>query len=154
MIPFLRGKLGYDKWRTPDGAWSQLATGTRDRRIATEYARMIERMEQRDSQDSDLILAVCAKPPRLRVEDLLSAFRAGAPSAIRARLNDEDLDPWGDRWLSSREAGLAPDTSAHYRVHIRHFIPAGTPFWLTAFTTPFVRSGLDGLDKLPGTKRK
>lgn len=115
---------------------------------------MLERMGQRGSQEWDLIHSVCAKPPRLTLAALYAASRTGELRTLRARLNDVDLEPWVEPFLKSRTGLLQPDTVAHYRVHLRHFFPEGQEFWRSAFTTPFVRSGLDALDKSPGTKRK
>lgn len=154
MKAFLRGRVYYVKLRTADGEWVQLATGTRDRRVANEYASMLDRMGQRGSQDWELLHAVCAKPQRLSLAELYSAHRTNTLATLRARLNDVDLEPWVERWLRARADELAPDTLAHYRVHVRHFIPEGVPFWRSAFSTPLVRAGLDALDKSPATKRK
>ena len=154
MKAFLRGRTYYVKLRTADGTWVQLATGTQDRRVANEYAAMLERIGQRGSQEWDLIHAVCARPPRLSLAALYAASRTGELRSLRVRLNDVDLEPWVEPFLKSRTGLLRPDTVAHYRVHLRHFFPDGQEFWRSAFTTPFVRSGLDALDKSPGTKRK
>jgi len=115
---------------------------------------MVDRLGQRGSQEWELLDAVCAKPQRLSLAEVYSAWCASKLPSLRARLNDQDLEPLVDRWLLSRANELAPDTLSHYRVHVRHFIPAGVPFYRSKFTTAVVRAGLDALDKSAGTKRK
>lgn len=51
MKPFLRGKAYYVKLRTHDGEWVQLATGTREKRVAEAYGALLERLGLRGTQE-------------------------------------------------------------------------------------------------------
>lgn len=70
MKPFLRGKAYYVKLRTRDGDWVQLATGTRDKRVAEAYGALLDRLGLRGTQEWDLLDALCAKPPKLTLSAL------------------------------------------------------------------------------------
>lgn len=154
MKPFLRGRVYYVKLRTEDGEWVQLSTGTRDRKVAEAYSAMLDRLGARGEQAWDLIHAVCAKPQRLSLASLFSAYRTNQLRSLRDRLNDEDLEPWVERFLIARRGQIQPDTEQHYRIHLAHFIPAGRPFLRSHFTTSLVRSKLDELQRSSATKRK
>lgn len=154
MKPFLRGKAYYVKLRTRDGDWVQLATGTRDKRVAEAYGALLDRLGLRGTQEWDLLDALCAKPPKLTLSALYAAQRDGSLVALRAKLDDVDLEPWVARFVDARRTEIQPDTLDHYRVHIRHFIPDEIAFARSKYTTAFVRAGLDALTCSAATKRK
>ena len=147
-----RGKVFHAKFRLSTGAWVMRSCGTHDRALAKAIARMTDDLGLRGRQAWYYLDAVAAG--RISLSQLYDAYAQNRLEALRDSLEDTDLSPLVDEWLSSLRGRLSPDTMHHYRVHVRSLIPEGRRFPRTAFTFERLSEWLAHVDGKNATRRK
>jgi hypothetical protein len=66
--------------------------------------------------------------------ELYDAYHRDELDNLRHRLDDVDLADHLAAWQAWFTDRIAADTAAHYLAYVRTLIPAGAPFWRSAFT--------------------
>lgn len=167
-MPFRNRNPGTWVIRVPQrhGAATKKGTGTTDKRTAermesmvTELAarrewELLEAVQRGDGRDRS---AAGTRPDAsVTLGELFDAWRAG-PShleALKARLNDVDVQPLIGPWLDSVRAKLGDSpTLGHYEMHVGTLIPEGKRFARSELTYPRIAAWLAGLKVTDPTKR-
>lgn len=151
---FQRGGVYYVGIPTQPSGWVKRSTGTRQRALASNIARMVDELGPRGRRAWHLLEPVANG--RLSIGELHDAFSAG-PTALKELetvLKDVDADSEVEKWLVSISDNVAPDTLQHYSTHVRSLIRKGTPFPLTNLSRATLSNWLSGLACSPSTKRK
>ena len=111
------------------------STGTTNRAIARGMERMVEELGPNGQRAWDLLDRIADNS--LSLGELYDAHARNDLAGLRAQLQDVDLEPHVAPWATWLRDRVAPDTAAHYLVHVRTLIPAGKSFGrsqLTAMT--------------------
>lgn len=146
------------KLKTQGGAWITRTSGTRDAVTARKMQRMADELGALELRAWDIIGRVEAKT--LSIPDLWDLWVATGKDvdAIRARLDDVDLEPMVETWhtaMSGPAGGIAQDTADHYRAAVRTLIAEGTPFRRSALTTKTLTDWIEDMEGVePATVRK
>ena len=134
------------------GRWHKRTTRTHERPLARSMSRMVDELGPRGKQQWDLLDAL--RDGRVDLPTLYAAYSANDLDGLRRRLNDTDLSPMVDQWLATLEGRIVPDTTAHYKVHVRSLIPEGQPFPRSALTFERLTTWLSNVEWSAGTRRK
>jgi integrase len=134
---------------TPGGSIRK-STGTSDRATARAIERALHDLVNR--REWELLNAMA--DDKVSIGELYDAVRTREEDALRARLNDVDLEPHVIQWAELHKADVAADTIAHYVYAVRTLLPAGTPFSRSRFTSDVLESWLAKYRGKAGTRRK
>jgi integrase len=150
-MPFRRPNSShwYLELATPGGSIRK-STGTPDRATARSIERALHELAHRRAWD--LLNAMI--DDRITVGDLYDAVRNRTEDALRAKLNDVDLEPLIAAWVAVQQADVAPDTMAHYLHVVRTLIVPGKPFPRSQFTAAALEDWLARHKGKSGTRRK
>lgn len=144
--------------KVPDlahGGWEDRTTKTRDRLTAQRMQDAIDAIATLHPAPIDVIGRLVDRTLSVPAYYALYAECGGDLRAIRARLNDVDVEPLVDAFHASLRGKVGDDTRDHYRHAIRTMIPKGQPFLRSRLTRPAIQAWLDGrTEASPGTVRK
>jgi integrase len=138
--------------QTPNG-WKQLGTLTTDKAVAGRIEGMWA--ELAESQENwDLLGRVLSG--RMRITELYRLYHEQKknPAAMRRLLTDVNLEPLVDEFLAIYARGVAPDTLAHVRAHIRALIPKDVAFPASLATVDYLTALVYGYEGKRNTLRK
>ncbi|HVX38772.1 MAG TPA: site-specific integrase [Gemmatimonadaceae bacterium] len=144
---------------TTAGKWVARTSGTRDAATAKKMQRMLDELGPLGTRAWDVLARLEAKT--LSVADLWDLWVACDKDldAVRARLDDVDLEPMVATWrevMLGPSGGVAADTAQHYVAAVRLLIVEGAPFKRSALTTKRLRdwiAGMSGVESATVRKR-
>jgi len=150
-MPFRRPNRStwYVTLRTPGGSIRK-STETVDKKTAQAIERCIRDLEHH--REWELLNA--AMSGRITIGQLYDAARHKKLDDIRQELDDQDLEPFVDKWLEADASGRGQDTINHYRHAVRKLIPADKPFARSRFTPAELDKWVSEYPGSAGTKLK
>jgi integrase len=122
---------------TPGGKVRK-STGTTDKATADAIESAVKYCIRK--RETPLLNALLDN--KITVGQLYDAYMAEKLPALRAQLDDVDLEPFVAEWKKRIAADVKPDTLEHYVFHVRSLLTEGKPFPRSRFT-------VDALDKWP-----
>ena len=149
MTPFRRGHIFWLRVPSSNGGRVQRSTSTTDAQLARRMAAMIEVLA--DRRDWTILDALATG--KLEVARVWDAYSRNTLDALRADLDDLDLEPMVERWheeLASK--GLR--SADRYVTHVRELIPEGERFPRSRFTRRTVSEHLAQLEVTGSTKNR
>lgn len=155
MSPFrAKGERIYKVYvPTQAGGLKIRTTETSHRGTADAIGRMVEALGPRGTRDWELLGAVTMTPARLSLGTLYDYYRSNTLAALRAQLNDVDLQPTVERWRTWLEDRVKPETRERYRTHLATLHQ--DKVWLrSTLTTEAIEQWLSGRAVSGPTKRK
>src|ERR1700730_11060023 len=96
-----------------EGGWTRVSTGTLHRPTAVRIERMLVDLGARGRRVWDLLEAVAKRT--LKLGELLDAWDVNNLDALRARLNDVDLEPFVESFIARHSGRVVASTASHYR---------------------------------------
>jgi integrase len=132
------------------GGVVRLSTGTKDKATASAIERAVkDLLIHRETAILNALL-----DGRIKAGDVFDASRARSLDALRAQLDDVNLEPHVDVFLERHGRNVATDTIARYGHVVRSLIPKGVPFPRSAFTVDRLDSWLAAYPAGRATRRK
>jgi integrase len=111
----------------PDGEYTQLGTGSKDREVSKEIARMWGKLAKKRAWD--LLQPILGAARRERAKRLLALFdhwetADGKLDEIRQRIRDRDIEPLVEEWSTWYRSEVAADSAEHAIAHVQWLLPA------------------------------
>lgn len=142
----------YFDGRTRTG-WKQLCAHTPAKRLASKIEQMWAELAERH-RAWDLLEPVLTTPRTITaLWDLWDETRHDIEE-IRRRRNDVDVEPIVSEWYEIYSKQVEVDTANHALVHVRHFLPEGTPRLRSAITKDWLTTELAKYPGKRNTRRK
>ncbi|MGH7483974.1 MAG: tyrosine-type recombinase/integrase [bacterium] len=149
---FIRGDTYYIGVPTRAGVWVKRTTGTRNKSLARAMARMMDDLGPKGKRAWQFLDAVARNS--LSVADLYDAFTTGDLDGLQARMQDVDLEPYVEAWLTATGSRVATDTIEHYGLYVRSLLTEGKRFPRTGITHERLVHWLASRSVGRSTKRK
>jgi len=134
---------------TPAGK-ARKSTGTTDKPTADAIESAVKYCIRK--RETQLLNAVLDN--KITVGQLYDAYMAETLPALRAQLDDVDLEPFVDEWKKRVAANVKPDTLDHYVFHVRSLLVEGKPYPRSKFTVDALDKWLSEYPATPSTRRK
>lgn len=133
--------------------WLQLCTHTPDKRLAAKIEAMwVELAEEQRAWD--VLGRVFAK--QLPIQDLYDVWRESQRDVheLRRRLDDSDVEPLVEQFLTIYKSKVRPDTLSHVEYHLRWLLPKGEPRAASLCTVDWLTQRLAAYPGRRNTVRK
>ena len=137
---------------TRDGGRKRVSTGTTHRPTANRFEKMISDLGPNGTRAWDLLDRVAAG--NLKLGAVFDAWNAGTLDALRAKLNDVDIEPFVALFLKRHSDRVSLNTVENYEQKLRLLIPKGKPFLRSSFTASTLDSFITNYDGRIPVKRK
>jgi integrase len=135
---------------TTPGGEVRKSSGTRDKATARAIERALNDLKiRRDWQILNAVIDGALSPG-----EVFDATRSSSLEALRARLNNVDLEPQVSIWLERHGQRVAADTIAHYAHVVRSLLAQGKPFPRSRFTVDVLDEWLAAYPAGRSTRRK